>query len=63
MGATRRGGDGELPGVRASMDDLIRQEVGGGCRPEQARAQVQRIAESYDRDVRSGRDRYPVRRD
>jgi len=63
MGAVRRGGDGELPGVRATMDELMSQEVGGGCRSDVARAQVQRIAESYDRDVRTGRDPYPIRRD
>jgi hypothetical protein len=54
---------GELPGVRTTMDEIMRQEVGGGCRSEVARAQVQRIAESYHRDVVSGRDKYPKRRD
>ena len=45
------------------MDEIIRQEVAGGCRPETARAQVLKIALDYDRDVSRGRDRYPLRRD
>jgi hypothetical protein len=54
---------GELPGVRSTMDETIAQEVAGGCDPAVAAAQVQRIAASYDRDVQSGRDPYPLRRD
>jgi hypothetical protein len=55
--------DGELPGVRKTMDEQIAQEVAGGCPYDVAAAQVGRIADSYDRDVRSGRDPYPRRRD
>jgi hypothetical protein len=62
-GSIRVNGDGELPGVRATMNEIMAQEIGGGCRPEVARAQVQRLAESYHRDVRLGRDKYPKRRD
>ena len=63
LGVTNRDIDGELPGVRATMDEIYAQEVRGGCRPEVARAQVQKIAMSYHRDVASGRDAYPKRRD
>jgi hypothetical protein len=54
---------GELPGVRSTFDEIVAQEVAGGCPPDVAVRQVQRIADQYDRDVRSGRDHYPLRRD
>lgn len=63
IGGIDRRTEGELPGVRATMDEIIRQEIAGGCRPETARAQVLKIALDYDRDVSRGRDRYPLRRD
>ncbi len=53
----------ELPGVRSTMDKLIAQEVAGGCRPDVARAQVERVARNYHRDVASGSTPYPQRRD
>lgn len=53
---------GELPGVRQTMDDLIAQEVRGGCRPDVAAAQVRRVALGYDRDVRAGSTPFPLRR-
>lgn len=63
LGARRPLASAELPGVRRTMDDLVRQEVAGGASPEAARASVQRIAADYDRSVSSGRDHYPLRRD
>lgn len=61
-GDRRRDVSGELPGVRDTMDSLIRQEVAGGADPQQAAAQVRRVAEQYHQDVASGRDPYPLKR-
>lgn len=47
--------DGELPGVRATMAEMM----ANGEDP----ATVREIACDYDRSVRSGREPYPERRD
>jgi hypothetical protein len=63
LGAAAPSGFGELPGVRSTIDDLVAQEVRGGCPVEVAQRQVRRLAVDYDRSVRTGETVYPIRRD
>ena len=56
---------GELPGVRSTMDQMIRQEIASrpGVPVEQIRRDVQRAVTTYDRAVRDGREPPPKKRD
>jgi hypothetical protein len=63
LGAAAPSGFGELPGVRSTIDDLVAQEVRGGCPVEVAQRQIRRLAADYDRSVRTGETVYPIRRD
>jgi hypothetical protein len=63
LGVAAPSGFGELPGVRSTIDDLVAQEVRGGCPVEVAQRQVRRLAVDYDRSVRNGETVYPIRRD
>jgi hypothetical protein len=57
--------DGELPGVRRTIDEMVKQER--ASRPSvpahQIEREIQNIALDYDRKVRSGEEPPPVRRD
>jgi len=61
-GPRRSSVDGELPGVRDTMDKLMHQEIAGGAKPEVARAQVERIAKQYHSEVSAGVTSYPKKR-
>jgi hypothetical protein len=56
---------GELRGVRATMDEMVKQER--AMRPTVPASQIERevrdIARQYDRDVRDGKEPRPARRD
>lgn len=54
--------DGELPGVRDTIEKIAEQEIKGGRTPEQAYSQARSIAERYHREVVSGATNYPVKR-
>jgi len=52
-------GDGEVRGVRRTMDKLIRQQVRDGIPADQARKAARRAANTYTRAVREGREPPP----
>lgn len=56
---------GELPGVRRTIDDMVKQEraMRPNVPPAQIRREVRGVALNYDRAVREGREPPPKRQD